>query len=119
MNHWSLVPYQVKARLQIDGSFALPIQHDEPQGPDKVKWLPAPQVGFAMTIEAVWSCTRGSGTMRLVRLLEGCGLGAALAHGGSARRSRLQSGGCLRWCSKSGGRVAKGALRRGVPIALP
>jgi hypothetical protein len=119
MNHWSLVPYQVKARLQIDGSFALPIQHDEPQGPDKVNWLPAPQVGFAMTIEAVWSCTRGSGTMRLVRLLEGCGLGAALAHGGSARRSRLQSGGCLRWCSKSGGRVAQGALRRGVPIALP
>jgi hypothetical protein len=67
MNHWPLVPYQVKARLQIDGSFALPIQHDEPQGPDKVNWLPAPQVGFAMTIKAVWSCARGSGTMRTYR----------------------------------------------------
>jgi hypothetical protein len=31
--------------------------------------------------------------MRIVRLLEGWGLGAALAHGGSARRSRLQ----VRW----------------------
>ena len=75
MNHWPLVPYQVKARLQIDGSFALPIQHDEPQGPDKVNWLPDPQVGFAMTIKAVWSCTRGSGTMRIVRLLERWGQG--------------------------------------------
>src|SRR5262249_25763437 len=77
---WPLVPYQAKARLQVDGSFALPIQHDEPQGPAKVNWLPAPQVGFAMTIKAVWSYARGSGTMRIVRLLEGWGLDAALAH---------------------------------------
>jgi uncharacterized protein DUF4058 len=46
------------------------MQHDEPQGPDKVNWLPAPQVGCAMTLKAVWSCARGSGTMRTVRLLE-------------------------------------------------
>jgi hypothetical protein len=70
MNYWPLVPYQVKARLQVDASLALPIQHDEPQGPDKVNWLPAPQVGFAMTIKAVWSCTRGAGTMPIVRLPE-------------------------------------------------
>ena len=108
---------QLLGRVLGHGSFAIPIQHDEPQDPDKVNWLPAPQIGFAMTIKAVWSCARGSGTMRIVRLLEGWGLGAALAHGGSARRSRLQSGGCLRWCSQSGGRVAQGELRRGVPIA--
>jgi hypothetical protein len=73
MNHWTLVPYQAKARLQIDGSFALPIQHNVPQGPDQVNWLQAPQVGCAMTIKAVWLCARGSGTMRIVRLLEGWG----------------------------------------------
>jgi hypothetical protein len=70
MHYWPLVSYQVKARLPVDGSLALPIQHDEPQGPDKVNWLPAPQVGGAMTIKAVWSCASGSGTMRRVRLLE-------------------------------------------------
>ena len=64
-------------------------------------------------IKAVWSCARGSGTMRIARLLEGYRLGAALAHGGSARRSRPQSGGCLRWCSQCGGRVAQGSWEEG------
>ena len=53
MHYWPLVSYQVKAQLQVDGSLALPMQHDEPQGPDKVHWLLAPQVGFAMTLKAV------------------------------------------------------------------
>src|SRR4029434_9517927 len=66
MYYWPLVPYQVKARLHVDGALALPIQHDEPQGLDKVNWLPAPQVGCAMTLKAVWLCARGSGTMRIV-----------------------------------------------------
>src|SRR5215510_1594368 len=124
MNHWPLVLYRSAfgsipgdGVIQVDSSFALPSQHDGPQCSDKIHWLLAPEVGFAMTIKAVWSCARGSGTMRIVKLLEGWGLRAALAYGGSARRSRLQSGGCLWWCSQSGGRVGQGQWKRGVPIA--
>jgi hypothetical protein len=62
-----VVRHQEAAAIRIKEDFG----GIKPQDPDEVNWLPALQVGFAMTIKAVWSYARGSSTMRIVRLLEG------------------------------------------------
>lgn len=34
--------------LKINSDVSVPIQHKEPQGPDKANWLPAPTVDFVL-----------------------------------------------------------------------
>jgi hypothetical protein len=35
-------------KVNGDGSFVIPVQHDEPSGPDKAHWLPAPTGDFVL-----------------------------------------------------------------------
>ncbi|MNE92856.1 hypothetical protein D3C81_2254260 [compost metagenome] len=36
--------------MGADGSFSIPIQHEQPQGTEKANWLPAPQGDFYLLL---------------------------------------------------------------------